>query len=425
MLQSRPVLLIFLLVIGAFGAVLVFAVLRLGLASRAAERRQREAGADTVFLTAALEQAVAKIREQERATEERARASERLSDQIISSLASGLLVVDVGGDVRILNPAGQRLLGVSADGEPALFRERLGPVAMPLVTAIDECLAQQRPIGRRTLKLEPAGAGTATHLGVSISPMRDEGGQLHGAICLFTDLSAVVELEERVRLQDSLARVGELTAGIAHEFRNGLATIHGYSRLLDPTKLRDAYKPYVQGIRQETVALREVVDNFLAFARPAELSLTTVSLAKLVDRVTDEIRADVARRGGSVEIRGEFPEVEGDEVLLRQALSNLCRNAVDACADAKVAPVIEIDGTVDRDHHETRVIITDNGPGIDPDAIERIFRPFFTTKSTGTGLGLALTQKIIVTHNGRVTPGAAETGGARMEVVLPLKPSGL
>ena len=117
-------------------------------------------------------------------------------------------------------------------------------MASPLTGALEQCLATRRPIGRRTLKLDAAaGPGRATHLGVSISPMLDDGGRLLGAICLFTDLSAVMELEERVRLQDSLARVGELTAGIAHEFRNGLATIHGYARLIDPGKLRADYKP--------------------------------------------------------------------------------------------------------------------------------------------------------------------------------------
>ena len=423
MAQSNPLLFVFLLIVAALSAVLLFAVLRLGLATRAANRRQRDAGSETAFLTTALEQAVARLRKQERATEERAVASERLSEQIIASLASGLLVVDVGGDVHILNPAGRRLLGLTRPAGGS-FRELLAPVASPLTGALEQCLATRRPIGRRTLKLDAAaGPGRATHLGVSISPMLDDGGQLLGAICLFTDLSAVMELEERVRLQDSLARVGELTAGIAHEFRNGLATIHGYARLIDPGKLRADYKPYVEGIRQETVALREVVDNFLAFARPAELSLTTVSMAKLAERAADEVRGDVTRRGGAVVLSGEFADVEGDDVLLRQALSNLCRNAVDACADAQVAPQIRLIGTVDREHGEVRVTVTDNGPGIAADARERIFRPFFTTKSSGTGLGLALTQKIVVTHNGRVTAGTADSGGARMDIVLPLTPA--
>src|SRR5574339_1254096 len=113
----------------------------------------------------------------------------------------------------------------------------------------------------------------AAYLGVTASPIRDEEGRAHGVICLFTDLSEVMDLEEQLRLKDSLARVGELTAGIAHEFRNGLATIHGYSRLLDPARLPEEYAPYVEGIRAETEAMREVVTNFLNFARPEQVNL--------------------------------------------------------------------------------------------------------------------------------------------------------
>src|ERR671920_2582982 len=96
----------------------------------------------------------------------------------------------------------------------------------------------------------------------------DAEGRTSGVICLFTDLSRVVGLEEQLRLKDALARLGELTAGLAHEFRNGLATIHGYARLLDPQSLPDQARTCVEGIRAETIALGEVVTNFLRFARP-------------------------------------------------------------------------------------------------------------------------------------------------------------
>src|SRR5205809_5314953 len=109
------------------------------------------------------------------------------------------------------------------------------------------------------------GLARASHLGVTVSPIL-EGG-MHGAICLFSDLTAVMELEDQLRLKDTLARLGELTAGIAHEFRNGLATIHGYSRLMVPQELPEAYRPYVAGIREEAEALGRVVTNFLNFAR--------------------------------------------------------------------------------------------------------------------------------------------------------------
>ena len=420
-MQPNSLLLVFALLITALGAVLLFAALRLGVAARRTRRRALETPDESVLLTEALGEAVERIRQQERETHARAEASERLSEQIIDSLASGLLVVDVAGAVQILNPAARRLLGVTAAEPTGPFRDLIGVLAAPLADVIDECVSTKLAIPRSTIRLLSGHAGTAAHLGGSVSPMRGDDGRFQGVICLFTDLSAVIDLEERLRLQDSLARVGELTAGIAHEFRNGLATIHGYSRLLDPQELQTEYKAYVEGIREETVALREVVDNFLNFARPAELILGKVSLRKLVERAAEEIRKDARASGGDVHVRGEFPDVEGDEVLLRQALSNLCRNAIDACLGGDDAPRIVLEGTIDLDHGEARITVTDNGHGIDPEQRARIFRPFFTTKTGGTGLGLALTQKIIVTHNGRVTAAAAEGGGARMEVALPIE----
>ena len=403
MTQSGMLLIGLTAMVGALVAVIVFAVLRFGVAARDARRRLRDSNAETEFLTAALQEAVAKLRSQEQATKARAEASERLSGEIIASLASGLLVVGVDGDVRILNPAGRRLLGLPTETPTGSVREVLGPTAEPLATAIDECLRVRQAIVRRTLDITRAAGQGASHLGVTVSPILDEQQALQGAICLFTDLTAVVDLEAQLRLKDSLARLGELTAGLAHEFRNGLATIHGYGRLLEPDKVPPEYRPYITGIRQETEALGQIVANFLNFARPAELSMDTVDLRRLAQRAVDEIDAEVSERGGRVTLVGEFADVRGDEVLLRQALSNLCRNAVEACVDADVAPVVTLEGDVDRARGVVRLTVSDNGPGIDPAAQDRIFRPFFTTKPRGTGLGLALVQKILVTHNGRIS----------------------
>src|SRR4030095_989259 len=122
-------------------------------------------------------------------------------------------------------------------------------------------------------------AGTVTHVGVTVSPLSpSENASPTGVICLFSDLTAVIELEDQLRMKETLARLGELTAGIAHEFRNGLATIHGYGKLLDPNALPQQFRPYVEGIRQETDAMGQVVTNFLNFARPTQLSLATYDL---------------------------------------------------------------------------------------------------------------------------------------------------
>jgi nitrogen fixation/metabolism regulation signal transduction histidine kinase len=403
-------------IVAALAGILAFAVTKFMAAARATAKAAREGGGETAFMAAAMEEALSSMRSQERAMKARAEASERLSSEIIASLTSGLLVVTQDGIVRTLNPAGRRLLGLPDADWTRNYREVLSSAA-PLADVIDECLTTVEPIVRRAVKMDREGSG-ASYLGITVSPVRDETGHAHGAICLFSDLSTVIDLEEQLRLKDSLARVGELTAGIAHEFRNGLATIHGYSRLLDLDRLPADFRPYVQGIREETEALGQVVTNFLNFAKPAELTLAPVDIGAIAERAAEEIRGEARSRGGDVTVRGSFGVVEGDEVLLRQAFSNLCRNALEACTG--VRPHILVEGGREG-NGALRVSVSDNGPGVDPKVADRIFRPFFSTKARGTGLGLALVQKIIVTHNGRIHAGNSASGGACLTVTLPLR----
>jgi PAS domain S-box-containing protein len=414
-------LLVLTALLGALIAIIVYALVRFGAAARAARQQAHPQAPESALVTAAVQEAVARLRSQGREFQARAEASERLSDQIVASMTSGLLLVDVDGRIRVINPAGLRLLGLSdvAAGDSG---EVLANVPA-LRDVLDEARRDGRPIRRRTIHYDDPRGGPR-HLGLTLSPVTDGGGRLQSVICLFNDLTQVLALEEQLRLKDSLARLGELTAGIAHEFRNGLATIHGYARLMDPARLPGDYATCVQGIRAETDALREVVTNFLNFARPFPLTLTTVDVAVLVDRAADEIRGDVEAHGGSVAVQGVFPAIAGDEVLLRQALSNLCRNAADACSTVPRPPLISISGEAGAGE-TCRIVISDNGPGIEPALMDRIFQPFFTTRANGTGLGLALVQKIIVTHNGRVTAANRALGGASFVVELPGQQPGM
>ena len=396
-------------------AVVVYAGLRFVAAARQNRGLTRDGVGESPMLAIALQDAIQKLRTQERAMTERAEASERLSTQIVNSVTAGLLVVDRTGQVQILNPGGRKMLGIDAASEWPHYTQ-LPMAAAPLAGVIDECLATGQPIVRRALEMPHA--GEVTHVGVTVSPLGSEGAG--GVICLFSDLTAVVQLEEQLRLKETLARLGELTAGIAHEFRNGLATIHGYGKLLDPAALPAQFRPYVEGIRQETEALGQVVTNFLNFARPTQLSLATHDLRAIVERAADDLRSDARQLHGDIVVTGEYGRVDADDVLLRQAFMNLLRNAVEACQGEGVVPEVRVEGVLDPAQGLARVSVHDNGPGIPTEARERIFRPFFTTKKTGTGLGLALVQKIVVTHNGRVLATSSPGGGACFLVTLPL-----
>jgi len=402
--------------VGALIAIVTFALLRFADAARNTSRLRSDRG-ELALMSAALQEAVTKLKAQERATAARAEASERLSEEIIASLTAGLLVSGLDGEIRILNPAGRRMLGISDTASADEIRTALADLALGEV--LRESFTTNSPITRRTIALREPRQGVS-QLGVTVSPLSDTQSRVYGAICLFTDLTAVKDLEEQLRLKESLATVGELTAGIAHEFRNGLATIHGYSKLFDLKALPEAYRKYVEGIRAETESLSQVVTNFLSFARPAELALSRVDVKGICERAADEIRADVTALGGSVAVRGDFGIVDGDEVLLRQAFSNLLRNALEACITAHATPDIAILAETDVAQKLQRIAVNDNGGGIPVQLRERIFRPFFTSKRNGTGLGLALVQKIIVFHNGRIVATASPSGGASLQITLPI-----
>jgi signal transduction histidine kinase len=392
-------------VMGVVLLALLVSVVRMSRLSRMANDNR----AETSMMSVALQEALTRLKAQERAMAARAEASEQLSQRIITGVGAGLIVVNQQGLVQIVNPAARRILNleVEADGQAV---ETLLAHVEPLAQAIAETLRDGMPVARRKLRLE----GRPSCLGVSVSPLEGPDGRLQAAICLFSDLTDVIELEEQLRLKEALAGVGELTAGLAHEFRNGLATIHGYARLLDPARVPETYRPYVEGIRLETDAMGEVVTNFLNFARPDPLTLAPLDLRAIVERAA----ADLPIERGRVDVDGEFGEVLGDEVLLRQALSNLIRNSVEACTAIGIDPIVRVRGFAESPY--VRITVEDNGPGIPAEALPRIFTPFVTTKTHGSGLGLAIVQKVIVSHNGRVTAANRTEGGAQFRIQLPL-----
>ena len=179
------------------------------------------------------------------------------------------------------------------------------------------------------------------------------------------------------------------------------------------------YTESVEGIRQEAEALGQVVTNFLNFAKPEKVSFAPVTLEALARRAGEDLRHELPA-GTTIDVRGEFGEIQGDDVLLRQVFGNLVRNAAEACDNAGVPPAIVIEGAIDRERGTCHVSVADNGPGIPDSARDRVFQPFFTTRTRGTGLGLAIVQKIVVTHNGRVAVGASASGGARIDLTFPL-----
>lgn len=405
-----------------------FALRRSFRETRSAHETEREPTPRTenaaAFMTASMQAVIQKLREQEKELEqlhqqekERAEQTERLSEEVTRNMPAGLLVVSANGIISSANPASEQTLGIRG----LAFRrysEALGEHSA-LTRLVARCLATGQIFRRE--QVEYSGRqGEKRQLGVTISPIRRGNEKVTGVICLLSDLTELAALQQQIQLKENLAALGELSAGIAHEFKNALATISGYAQMLRADATTPDVSDHAQRILEQTQNVTRVVTEFLKYARPLEVTDEPVSLAPLVERV----RSAISDAMPQVQVRaeGNFEEVNGDESLLRQAILNLARNAAEACLDSPGGGCVILRGEVARSEGPgvQRLVILDNGPGIAPDAASKLFLPFFTTKATGTGLGLAVVQKIIVQHGGRVEAESRPEGGAAFIVTLPL-----
>ena len=361
-------------------------------------------------------------------------------ERLIGGMTSAVLVFDAEGRLAVLNPAAARLLVLDRAAATGRLYSDLLRGHPRLIALVEESLRSGKGHSREVLPLSGP-SGRQTHLGAMISPIRPlaEGGQVEGAIdgviCLLTDLTEIKALRERVGLKENLASLGEMSAGIAHEFRNSLATIQGYARLIVRSTTGktgdDDSREHAGAILREVESVERIVRDFLRYARPADLDLHDVDLARMIRDEVMGFAGDRDGHGVRIEVQGTFARIHADETLLRQAIQNLLRNAAEALtgrngrarAGSNGAGRIIVRGSDDpADPGGVRITIVDNGPGIAREDLKRLFTPFFTTKDRGTGLGLALVQKAAVLHDGRVEVVSEPGQGASFTLVLPARP---
>ncbi len=381
------------------------------------------------FVLETFQTVVAQLQDQQRELEalsarDRARAAsaEQFSERIVMSVPSGLVAFDGAGRATVVNGPARALIEADGEAEGQGVR-RLLRRAPDLAEMVERCL-ETGEVYRREEVLAGAGAGQARRLGVTVAPIElAEGpGGGRGALCLLTDLTEVLQLREQVALKKNLESLGEMSAGLAHEFKNALATLHGYAQLMQNLNLDEKGRAASGALLQEVRHLSEMVTAFLNFSRPQPLELADVSLRELVADCAQELRPLFDERRVELVIAGELVDVRADERMLRQALLNLMRNAAEAMDDESEARRVSVRGSEQRDAAGkiwATIEIRDTGSGIRPEDLQRIFIPFFTTKSTGHGVGLALAHRVVTDHGGTLAAGNATEGGAVFTIKLP------
>lgn len=353
-----------------------------------------------------------------------------LHERMVESLTSGLVTLDARGVVTSCNPEGARILARAVEQVIDAPLESLVPGVSELVV--------RGSAGPRRKRLELTLPGTEPRfLGVAASVLRASDGSEAGHVVIFQDVTQVVSLERALLQRERLAGVGELAAGVAHEIRNPLAAISGCVEMLRAVNRERSGD--LEQERMMSVVLREIerldalISDFLQFARPAAPKLEALDTSALLEEVAEMCRA-ACPIGVTVSVAASArPHVHADPTQLRQVLWNLVRNAVQAVGERGAiqlsatrlpgglaqAPDAALRSGAASGRDAVEIAVADDGPGIDAEALERIFDPFYTTKPSGTGLGLATVHRIVTAHAGSIEVQSAKGAGARFRVLLP------
>jgi signal transduction histidine kinase len=396
----------------------------------------------SAFMAASMQGVIEKLRAQEKElarlhllAQERAQESERLTEEVTRNMPTGLLLVSATGAITSTNPAAEEALSIRTLRYRS-YKEILGPDS-DLTRMLTACIRDGKTFQRGEVE-HMTSEGEVRHLGVTISPiyrtvrapvrlLSDTASaqaaemKVSGALCLMSDLTELTALQKQIRWKENLAALGEMSAGIAHEFKNSLATISGYAQMIRSEVGTGDVRDSSERILDQTRALTHVVTEFLRFAKPLEICYETVPMQTVVDKVAEELRETLP--GCLVECAGTFDDLPGDEALLRQALLNLARNGVQAAEGVSEQPRVTMSGTIEElgGKKWQRICVADNGAGIPETDLQKIFLPFFTTKSEGTGLGLAVVQKVALQHGGTIEARNRAGGGAEFLLWLPLR----
>jgi two-component system sensor histidine kinase PilS (NtrC family) len=332
-----------------------------------------------------------------------------LNENILRSLSSGLLTIDQEGKVLFANPTAASLLGHSG--------YLGGRDCDELIPGVRKHLDDSGGLRNRfELTISHPVDNRRMSLGITCSPLLDERGLFLGHIVNFQDVTDLREMERVLRRNERLAALGTLAASVAHEVRNPLAAIAGCAELLEPD-VSGEDKRLIHVIRSESARLADIVTDLLDYARPRKLERTKIEFGRALTELADSFRADPSN--ADIDLRVNVPKqpvsVELDISQITQVLWNLVRNGAEA---------MDGNGQLDIDLQElhsdlVRIRVHDRGKGIASKDIDRIFEPFFSTKSGGTGIGLALVHRIVEEHGGKIDVKSTVGQGTVFTIDLP------
>jgi two-component system sensor histidine kinase AtoS len=355
----------------------------------------------------------------------------RYTDSVLGSLTSGVVTLDLDGRVATMNPAAEMLTGLVGGETIGRYATEVFVHSPDVGEILLETLASHSGVTNLSLTLRRPNGGTLP-VEMSAAPLRGAEGKELGVVGVFGDVTALRELEAQLRRSDRLAALGTLAAGLAHEIKNPLMSLRTFTRAIldrrEDARFRESFREVVP---RELERINALVEQLLELARPSPLRLQAVLVPALLDRVLD-LYAYQLETGGIAVLREygrDLPAITADPDLLHRAVVNLVANALEAMqpggrlvvrAGWHLGPDPLGPAQRGRPPRRIRIEVEDSGAGIAPRDADKVFDPFFTTKAAGTGLGLALTHKIVEDHGGSISFRSAPGRGTVFRILLPL-----
>jgi signal transduction histidine kinase len=356
--------------------------------------------------------------------------SDRFFRHMVLNLRNGVLAIARDGRIAAMNDIAYRVLGLHAKGTD---------LGQPFADVLQECPEVVRVLqsafdgadlpNRAELRLRKTGRA----IGYTISHIHDDEGHQVGLTLFFKDLTRVEQIEERERLRDRLATLGEMAAAIAHEVKNPLASIEVMAGVLrrQLTDRPDAMETLGDIIKESKMA-NAIVVEVLEFVRPIRLQVEHIAITEVIKDAISGL--EDGAHFVTVQVDDDVPLLTADPNQLRQLFTNLITNALEAMEVTVGERRVDIRASLVPEDAEpasagqplpaqVRIEVKDNGPGISEDDLERIFSPFFTTKPQGTGLGLSIVRKVVDAHDGIIDATSAPGRGTTFRVTLPIVPA--
>jgi two-component system sensor histidine kinase PilS (NtrC family) len=411
--QLQPVIISAVMLLVVF--IFIFLVRNIMSYQRKKSEQAQKDTSQVGFVVDTFHELVSKLREKERElealrslAEERASSVELYNEDIIQSVPSGVVSFDQDLKLTRINASALKILDMPAIKEAQLAGRDYAEV---FKSPIREMIREQRIVERAEIAYTGS-SGKRLWIGLTLSPLRDSSNSVIGRILIFTDLTELKAFQSQEELREKLSNLGEMSAGIAHELRNPLAVISGYTRIL--LKNVDAsLKPAVESIGKEVGVMDRIITDFLSFARPAQPLPGRIDFSGLMENCFVMIREAFPK----VVIRADIsnlPDITADEVLMRQAISNILQNAAEAMPDGG-----EITVSYSCNFTDFTLSVADTGHGVPDNIRDRIYLPFYTTKERGTGLGLAIVHRIIDAHGGSIKVDST-SAGAVFSIIFPV-----